>query len=106
MATKALAWSGPKGGKIGVGFDDGHFGLEQMRAEIDLVGEAYPNLPDEVPPGTSFMFAKESTGHLLARFKVGDTVYRKVAQSSLRRLWDSVDLIDQLLHPLRYKSVS
>ena len=68
MATKALAWSGPKGGKIGVGFDDGHFSLEQMRAEIDLVGEAYPNLPDEVPPGTSFVFAKESTGHLRARF--------------------------------------
>ena len=73
MATKALAWSGPKGGKIGIGFDDGHFGLEQMRAEIDLVGEAYPNLPDDVPPGTSFVFARESTGHLTARFRVGDT---------------------------------
>ena len=106
MATKALAWSGPKGGKIGVGFDDGHFGLEQMRAQIDLVGEAYPNLPDEVPPGTSFMFAKESTGHLMARFRVGHTVYRSGGQRDLRRLWDSVALIDQLSHPERYKIAS
>ena len=106
MATKALAWSGPKGGKIGVGFDDGHFSLEQMRAEIDLVGEAYPNLPDEVPPGTSFVFAKESTGHLRARFRVGDTVYRNGCQRDLHRLWDSVGLIDQLLQPERYKSAS
>ena len=102
MATKALAWSGPKGGKIGVGFDDGHFNLEQMRAEIDLVGEAYPNLPDEVPPGTSFVFARESTGHLRARFRVGDTVYRNGCQRDLHRLWDSVGLIDQLLQPERY----
>jgi hypothetical protein len=106
VATKALAWSGPKGGKIGVGFDDGHFSLEQMRAEIDLVGEAYPNLPDEVPPGTSFVFAKESTGHLRARFRVGDTVYRNGCQRDLHRLWDSVGLIDQLLQPERYKSAS
>ena len=106
MATKALAWSGPKGGKIGVGFDDGHFGLEQMRTQIDLVGEAYPNLPDEVPPGTSFVFAKESTGHLRARFRVGDTVYRNGCQRDLHRLWDSVGLIDQLLQPERYKSAS
>ena len=102
MSTKALAWSGPKGGKIGVGFDDGHFSLEQMRAEIDLVGEAYPNLPDEVPPGTSFVFARESTGHLRARFRVGDTVYRNGCQRDLHRLWDSVGLIDQLLQPERY----
>ena len=68
--------------------------------------EAYPNLPDELPSGTSFVFAKESTGPLLARFKVGDTVYQNLAQHSLRRLWDSVELIDQLLDPLRYKSVS
>ena len=106
MATKALAWSGPKGGKIGVGFDDGHFSLEQMRAEIDLVGEAYPNLPDEVPPGTSFVFAKESTGHLRARFRVGRTVYRGGGQPDLRRLWDNVGLIEKLSHPERYKIAS
>ena len=106
MAACVLSWRGSKGGQIGVGFDDEHFSLAQMRAEIDLVCEAHPNLPDEVPPGTSFVFAKESTGHLLARFKVGDTVYRNVAQHSLRRLWEGVELIDQLLHPLRYKSVS
>ena len=106
MATKALAWSGPKGGKIGIGFDDGHFGLEQMRAEIDLVGEAYPNLPDDVPPGTSFVFAKESTGHLKARFRVGRTVYRGGGQPDLRRLWANVGLIEKLSHPERYKIAS
>ena len=42
----------------------------------------------------------------MARFRVGDTVYRNVAQRSLRRLWDTVDLIDQLLHPERSKVVS
>jgi hypothetical protein len=106
VTTKALAWSGPEGGKIGVGFDDGHFGLEQMRAEIDLLGEAYPNLPDEVPPGTSFVFAKESTGHLKARFRVGDTVYRSGGQRDLGLLWETVGLIDQLSHPERYKIAS
>ena len=107
MATCVLSWRGSRGGQIGVGFDDDHFSLAQMRAEIDSVCKAHPNLPDEVPPGTSFVFAKEgTTGHLLARFKVGDTVYRNVAQGSLRALWEGVDLIDQLLHPERYKIVS
>ena len=107
MATHVLRWSGPKGGQIAVGFDDEHFNLKQMRAEIDSVSKAHPNLPDEVPPGTNFVFAKEKgTGHLLARFKVGDSVYRNVAQRSLSALWEGVDLIDQLLHPERYKIVS
>ena len=106
MATHVLRWSGPKGGQIGVGFDDEHFSLTQMREEIELVCEAHPNLPDEVPPGTSFVFGKESTGSLLARFKVGDTVYRNVAHRSLGRLWGRVDLIEQLLHPERYRIVS
>jgi hypothetical protein len=101
-----LSWPGPKGGQIGVGFDDEHFSFAQMRVEIVLACEAHPDLPDEVPPGTNFVFAKEHTGHLLARFKVGDTVYRSVAQGSLRRLWEGVDLIDQLLHPERYRIVS
>jgi hypothetical protein len=102
-----LSWRGSKGGQIAVGFDDEHFSLAQMREEIDLVCEAHPNLPDEVPPGTRFLFAKEGkTGHILARFKVGDRVYRNVAQGSLRRLWEGVDLIEQLLHPERYKIVS
>ena len=107
MASQVLRWSGPKGGHIGVGFDDEHFSVAQMREEIDLVCEAHPNLPDEVPLGTRFVFAKESTtGHLLAQFKVGDSVYRDVTQASLRALWDGVDLIDQLLHPERYRIVS
>jgi hypothetical protein len=105
VASRVFMWSGPKGGQIGVGFDDEHFSLTQMRAELDSVGEAYPNLPDEVPSGTRFLFIKERTGHLLARFKVGDTVYQNVAEHSLHRLWDSVDLIDQLLHPLRNKKI-
>ncbi len=104
MARKALAWSGLKGGQIGVGFDDGHFGPEQMKAEIDFVDEAYPNLPDEVPLGTNFVFSKDSTGHLTARFKVGTTVYRSGAQrDDLHRLWDTVGLIDRLLQPERSK---
>ena len=106
MATKALAWSGLKGGQISVGFDDGHFGSEQMRAEIDFVGEAYPNLPDEVPVGTRFLFAKDSTGHLIARFKVGSTVYRSGGQRQLRGLWATIGLIDQMLHPEHYKIAS
>ncbi len=106
MATRVFTWTGLKGGQICVAFDDEHFNLTQMSAEIDFVREEYPNLPDEVSSGTHFVFAKESTGHLLARFKVGDTVYQNLDQHSLHRLWDSVGLIDQLLHPLRYKSVS
>ncbi len=107
MAACVLTWRGSKGGQIGVGFDDEHFSLSQMREEIDSVRKAHPNLPDEVPAGTSFVFAKEGkTGHLLARFKVGDTVYRNLAQHSLHRLWDGVDLIDQLLRPLRHEKAS
>lgn len=107
MATKALAWTGLKGGQISVGFDDGHFGLKQMSTEIDFVGCAYPNLPDEVPLGTSFVFGKDSTGHLTARFKVGDTVYRSGGQrDDLHRLWETVGLIDRLLHGERYKAAS
>ena len=93
MTTIALSWSGPRGGQIGVGFDDAHFGIRQMRAEIDLAGQAYPDLPDEVPSGTSFVFGKDGTGTLTARFKVGTTVYRGGGQGDLRRLWDSVGLI-------------
>ena len=106
MATRALEWMGPKGGMIGVGFDDGHFNLDEVKAQIDFAGEAYPNLPDEVPPGTSFVFAKESTGHLKARFRVGRTVYRGGGQPDLRRLWDNVGLIEKLSHPERYKIAS
>jgi hypothetical protein len=97
-----LAWSGLKGGEIGVGFDDAHFGLQQMKTEIDLAGQAYPDLPDEVPSGTSFVFGKDGTGHLTARFKVGTTVYRDGGQGDdLRRLWDTVGLIDRLLRAER-----
>ena len=60
-----------------------------------------------MPRGTSFAFTKDSTGHLTARFRVGDTVYRDVARGNLRPLWDTVHLIDRLLHPAqRYRSVS
>jgi len=106
VATKALAWSGLKGGEIGVGFDDAHFGLQQMETEIDLAGQAYPDLPDEVPSGTSFVFGKDGTGTLTARFKVGTTVYRGGGQGDLRRLWDTVGLIDRLLHAERLEPTS
>ncbi len=106
MSMRVLSWSGPKGGQIDVSFDDEYFGAEEMQSEIDFVHQAYPNLPDEVPLGAVFAFAKERcTGHLTARYRIGDTVYRNVAQHSLHSLWDSVDLIDQLLHPLRYKKI-
>ncbi len=104
MAARVVRWSGPKGGQIAVGFDDEHFSLKEMRAEIDLVCEAYSNLPDEVPPGTSFVFGKESAGHLKAQFRVGKTVYRSGGQRDLGRLWETVGLIDQLSHPERYNS--
>jgi hypothetical protein len=104
---RVLSWSGTNGGRIEVGFDDKHFGLEAMQTEIAAMREAHPNLPDEVPQGTVFTFSMEkSTGHLLARFRVGDTVYRNVVQRSLGQLWDSVHLIDQLLHPERYKKLA
>ena len=106
MGAKALAWSGPKGGTIGVGFDDGQFGSEQMRTEIAFASQALPYLPDEVPPGTIFAFGKEGTGHLAARFRVGNTVYRGGEQRDLRRLWGTVSLIDGLLHPERYTIAS
>jgi hypothetical protein len=101
-----LVWNGPRGGQIGVGFDDGHFGSEQMEAEIDFARRAYPDLPDEVPPGTIFAFGKEGTGHLKARFRVGTTVYSSGGQRDLRRLWETVDLIYRLLHPERHKIAS
>ena len=58
MAARVSSWFGPKGGKIGVGFDDEHFAWTEMESEIDTVGRAHPNLPDEVPPGTTFVFVK------------------------------------------------
>jgi hypothetical protein len=88
LAARVASWFGPKGCKIGA-----------MR-------QAHPNLPDEVPPGKTFVFLKEGTGHISARFRVGDTVYRSAAERSLRRLWETVHLIEQLAHPARYRSVS
>jgi hypothetical protein len=49
VASHVFLWSGPGGGQISIGFDDEHFGLPQMRAEIDLMRAAHPKLPDEVP---------------------------------------------------------
>ena len=106
MAARVSSWFGQKGGKIGVGFDDEHFAWAEMESEIDSMRQAHPNLPDEVPPGTTFVFVKGGTGHLSARFKVGDTVYRSGAERSLHRLWGTVHLIEQLAHPARYRSVS
>jgi hypothetical protein len=65
VATRTLSWSGPKGSEIG--FDDEHFGLGDMRGEIKRMEDAYPNPPNEVPQGTSFVFSRDSTGHLDAR---------------------------------------
>jgi hypothetical protein len=44
-----MSWSGPEGGRISVGFDDDHFGLEEMQTEMDFMREAHPSLPDKVP---------------------------------------------------------
>jgi hypothetical protein len=99
VATRTLSWSGPRGGEIGVGFDDAHFGMREMRGEIERMEAAYPNLPDEFPQGTSFLSSKARTGHLAARFRMGDTVYRNVAERSLRHLWDPVHLMNQLARP-------
>ena len=99
MASQVLRWSGPKGGHIGVGFDDDFFGLEAMRAEIAFISEALPSLPDEVPQGTSFVFVKDGTGHLLARFRVGNTVYQNASEGDLHHLWKTVRYIESLLHP-------
>ena len=103
-----LSWSGTRGGEIAVRFDDEHFGAKEMQTEIAFVHRAHPNLPDEVPMGSVFAFAREKkTGQLTGRFRVGDTVYRKVAEGgSLRPLWETVSLIEQLLHLARYKAVS
>jgi hypothetical protein len=104
LAARVASWFGPKGCKIGVGFDYEHFDWTEM--ESDAMRQAHPNLPDEVPPVTTFVFLKEDTGHISARFRVGDTVYRSAAERSLRRLWETVRLIEQLAHPARYRSVS
>ena len=106
MAARVLEWIGPEGGRIGVGFDEGQFGSAQMRTEIAFARQAHPYLPDEVPPGTIFAFGKEGTGHLKARFRVGTTVYRSGGERDLGRLWETVGLIDRLLHPERHKIAS
>ena len=59
-----MPWVGPHGATISVGFDDDLFRPEEMQAEIAFMSEAHPNLPEEVPQGSSFVFAKDSTGHL------------------------------------------
>jgi len=97
---------GSKGANISVGFDDDLFRAEEMQAEIAFMSEAHPNLPDEVPQGTSFAFAKDSTGHPFARFRVGNTVYRNANQGSLHQLWESVHYIDSLWHPRHNEKVA
>ena len=94
-----LAWRGPEGAIICVGFDEEVFGSEEMQHQIDSMSGAHPNLPDEVPQGSSFTFARDGTGYLSARFRVGDTVYRSADRGSLPRLWQSVHYIASLLHP-------
>ena len=104
MASHVFLWSGPEGGQISIGFDDAHFGLPQMRAEINFIRAAHPKLPDEVPRGTSFAFTKEeSTGYLLAHYRVGNNVYRNADQSNLSRLWESAHYVARLVHPTDYE---
>ena len=104
MASHVFLWSGPEGGQISIGFDDAHFGLPQMRAEINFMRAAHPKLPDEVPRGTSFAFTKEeSTGYLLAHYRVGNNVYRNADQSNLSRLWESAHYVARLVHPTDYE---
>jgi len=69
-----------------------------MQTEIDFMREAHPGLPDKVPGGTNFVFPRECTGHLSARFRVSDTVYRSETKRGLRPLWNTVHLIDQLIY--------
>jgi hypothetical protein len=99
MSTRVLLWRGPEGADIPVGFDDDLIGLEAMEAEIAVMGEAHPNLPDEVPKGSSFTFAKDGTGHLFVRFRVGDSVYQKSDRGGLHELWEGVHYIARLLRP-------
>jgi hypothetical protein len=104
VASHVFLWSGPEGGQISIGFDDAHFGLPQMRAEINFMRAAHPKLPDEVPRGTSFAFTKEeSTGYLLAHYRVGNNVYRNADQSNLSRLWESAHYVARLVHPTDYE---
>ena len=104
MASHVFLWSGPEGGQISIGFDDAHFGLPQMRAEINFMRAAHPKLPDEVPQGTSFAFTKEErTGYLLAHYRVGHNVYRNADQSNLSRLWESAHYVARLMHPTDYE---
>jgi hypothetical protein len=49
VTVQVVSWSPPEGGKNYVGFDDEHFGFEEMQNEIDFMREAHPNLPDKVP---------------------------------------------------------
>ena len=107
MASHVLLWSGSEGGQISIGFDDEHFGLPQMRAEIDFMRTAHPKLPDEVPWGTNFAFSKEErTGYLSARFRVGKNVYRNADQGNLSRLWESAHYVARLMHPTHYESAA
>ena len=99
MSTRVLPWVGPQGTEIPVGFDEEVFDPEEMQRQIASMSEAHPNLPDEVPWGSSFTFARDGTGYLLARFRVGNTVYRNANQDNLHHLWESVHFIDGLLHP-------
>ena len=101
MSTRVLPWVGLQGADIPVGFDDEVFDPEEMQRQIAFMSEAHPNLPDAVPKGSSFAFTKDGTGHLFARFRVGDTVYRNANRDSLHQLWESVHYIASLLHPLR-----
>ena len=41
MAELMLAWTGPRGGTVSVGFDDAHFGPPQIRAEFDFARRAH-----------------------------------------------------------------
>jgi spore coat protein CotF len=104
VASHVFLWSGPEGGQISIGFDDAHFGLPQMRAEINFMRAAHPKLPDEVPRGTSFAFTKEeSTGYLLAHYRVGNNVYRNADQNNLSHLWESAHYVARLMHPTDYE---
>ncbi len=99
MSTRVLWWRGSEGASISVGFDENVFGSEAMLAEIASMSEAHPKLPEEVPTGSGFVFAKDGTGQLIARFRVGDMVYRKASQGDLHELWEGVHYIECLLHP-------
>jgi hypothetical protein len=101
LTEQVMSWSGPEGGRISVGFDDDHFGLEEMQTEMDFMREAHPSLPDKVP-GDEHRVLQGEHGTPLG--PVQGERYRLQERDRMgpAPLWNTVHLIDQLIHPVPY----